>query len=172
MSRSFSKIRHIQESNLKLEKRMLSEQSFFGAAEVIDVMNNAVGPSADVSVSTGLECQKPNSSENKVAQLFKFAQKQPQVQINQVGGWINRLKKGMSGIGASNDVLKVLTEIKTMQQLSTIINNWSKYSGNNQTLFQWMSEEHTITWGTIWKSFGKFKDQANIKDCLDKQEIT
>jgi len=154
----------ISESQYKL----LREQSFFGAAEVIDVMNNAAGPSVDVNVSTGLECQKPNSSENKVAQLFKFAQKQPQVQINQVGGWINRLKKGMSGIGASDDVLKVLKEIKTMQQLSTIINNWSKYSGNNQTLLQWMSEEYTITWDTIWKSFGKFKDQANIKDCLDK----
>ena len=55
------------------------------------------------------------------------------VNIEQVEMWCedgltNRLKKGMSGLGASNDVLKVLSEIKTMQQLSTIINNWSKYS--------------------------------------------
>jgi hypothetical protein len=150
--------------------RLLNEQPFFGAAEVIDVMNNAAGPSGDIGFSAGIECQKPTPAETKVSQLFKFAQKQPQVQINQVGGWINRLKKGMSGIGASDDVLKVLKEIKTMQQLSTIINNWSKYSGNNQTLLQWLSEEHTITWDTIWQSFGKFKDQANIKDCLDKSE--
>lgn len=147
---------------------LLREQSFFGAAEVIDVMNNAAGPSADISFSTGLECQKPNPAETKVSQLFKFAQKQPQVQINQVSGWINRLKKGMTGIGASDDVLKVLKEIKTIQQLSTIINNWSKYSGNKQTLLQWFDEEHTITWDTIWESFGKFKDQANIPNCLDK----
>ena len=147
---------------------LLREQSFFGAAEVIDVMNNAAGPSADVNFNPSFGCQKPNPSETKVSQLFKFAQKQPQVQINQVGGWINRLKKGMTGIGASDDVLKVLKEIKTIQQLSTIINNWSKYSGNKQTLLQWFAEEHTITWDTIWQSFGKFKDQANIPDCLDK----
>lgn len=150
--------------------RLLNEQPLLGFADVLDVANNVAGPSGDVSVNTGFECQKPNSSENKVAQLFKFAQKQPQVQINQVGNWINRLKKGMEGLGANDDVLKVLTEIKSMSQLSTIINNWSKYCGNKQTLYQWLSEEHTITWDTIWKSFGKFKDQANIPNCLDKSE--
>jgi hypothetical protein len=150
--------------------RLLNEQPFFGAVEVLDVMNNVAGPSGDISFGTGIECQKPNPAETKVSQLFKFAQKQPQVQINQVGGWINRLKKGMEGLGANDDVLKVLKEIKSIQQLSTIINNWSKYSGNNQTLLQWLGEEHTITWDTIWQSFGKFKDQANIPNCLDKPD--
>ena len=154
--------------------RLLNEQEIaLGLADVaaspeFDTFNNAQG---GPSVDTGggyFGCQKPNPSETKVSQLFTFAQKQPQVQINQVGGWINRLKKGMEGMGANDDVLKVLTEIKTMSQLSTIINNWKKYCGNNQTLYQWLSEEHTITWDTIWKSFGKFKDQAKIPDCLDK----
>ena len=155
--------------------RLLNEQEIaLGLADMastpeFDAFNNAQGgPSVDFGSDYG--CQKPVSSDKKVAELFNFAQKQPQVQINQVGNWINRLKKGMEGLGANDDVLKVLTEIKTMSQLSTIINNWKKYCGNNQTLYQWLSEEHTITWDTIWKSFGKFKDQANIKDCLDKSE--
>ena len=152
--------------------RLLNEQPLLGLADIatspeFGALSDAGGGlSFDTSGSYG--CQKPNSGENKVSQLFKFAQKQPQVQVNQVGNWINRLKKGMEGMGANDDVLKVLTEIKTMSQLSTIINNWKKYCGNNQTLYQWLSEEHTITWDTIWKSFGKFKDQARIPDCLDK----
>lgn len=144
--------------------RLLNEQPVG-----FQIANNISGPlSVGDPFNTGNRCQKPNSGENKVSQLFKFAQKQSQVQVNQVGNLINRLKKGMEGLGANDDVLKVLTEIKSMSQLSTIINNWSKYSGNNQTLLQWLSEEHTITWDTIWKSFGKFKDQANVPDCLDK----
>ena len=150
--------------------RLLNEQPV-GLQMGVEIANIASGPlSIGDSFNTEGRCQKPNPAETKVSQLFKFAQKQPQVQINQVGNWINRLKKGMSGLGASNDVLKVLTEIKSMSQLSTMINNWLKYSGNNQTLLQWLGEEHTITWDTIWKSFGKFKDQANIPDCLDKSE--
>jgi hypothetical protein len=152
--------------------RLLNEQPLLGLADVatspeFGALSDAGG---GLSVDTGSSygCQKLNSSENKVSQLFKFAQKQPQVQVNQVGNWINRLKKGMEGMGANDDVLKVLTEIKTMSQLSTIINNWKKYCGNNQTLYQWLSEEHTITWDTIWKSFGKFKYKANVKECLDK----
>jgi hypothetical protein len=158
--------------------RLLNEQeialglSDVAASPEFEGLNNAAGPSGDFNLPTRGVCQKPNPSETKVSQLFKFAQKQPQVQINQVGGWINRLKKGMEGMGANDDVLKVLTEIKTMSQLSTIINNWKKYCGNNQTLYQWLSEEHTITWDTIWKSFGKFKDQARIPDCLDKDNYT
>jgi hypothetical protein len=152
--------------------RLLNEQPV-GLQMGVEIANIASGPlSVGDPFNDGRLCQKLNSGENKVSQLFKFAQKQPQVQINQVGNWINRLKKGMEGMGSNNDVLKVLTEIKTMSQLSTIINNWLKYCGNKQTLLQWLSEEHTITWDTIWKSFGKFKDQANIPDCLDKSEYS
>jgi hypothetical protein len=155
----------IKESQYKLLNEQLAASLEMG----VEIANNASGPlSVGDAYGTESKCQKLNSSENKVAQLFKFAQKQPQVQINQVGNWINRLKKGMEGLGSNDDVLKVLTEIKSMSQLSTIINNWLKYCGNKQTLYQWLSEEHTITWDTIWKSFGKFKDQANIPDCLDK----
>jgi len=156
--------------------RLLNEQPLLGFADIVTspefgALGDAGGGlSVGDPFNTANMCQKPNSGENKLSQLFKFAQKQPQVPVVQVGNWINRLKKGMSGLGASNDVLKVLTEIKSMSQLSTIINNWSKYSGNNQTLLQWLGEEHTITWDTIWKSFGKFKDQANIPDCLDKSD--
>jgi hypothetical protein len=150
---------------------LLNEQLAASLEMGLEMANNASGPlSVGDPFNAESRCQKPNPAETKVSQLFKFAQKQPQVQINQVGGWINRLKKGMEGLGANDDVLKVLKEIKSIQQLSTIINNWSKYSGNNQTLLQWLSEEHTITWDTIWQSFGKFKDQAKIPDCLDKSE--
>ena len=153
--------------------RLLNEQLAASLEMGVEIANNASGPlSVGDTYGTESKCQKPNSGENKVSQLFKFAQKQPQVQVNQVGNWINRLKKGMEGLGANDDVLKVLTEIKSMSQLSTIINNWKKYCGNNQTLYQWLSEEHTITWDTIWKSFGKFKDQARIPDCLDKDNYS
>jgi len=113
--------------------RLLNEQPLLGLADIatspeFGALSDAGG---GLSVDTGSSygCQKLNSSENKVSQLFKFAQKQPQVQVNQVGNWINRLKKGMEGMGANDDVLKVLTEIKTMSQLSTIINNWKNIVG-------------------------------------------
>ena len=53
MNRSYSKIRHIQESNEKLEKRLLSEQDFSGMLK--NLLNLAIGKTDNKSDNSGVK---------------------------------------------------------------------------------------------------------------------
>jgi hypothetical protein len=69
----------------------------------------------------------------------------------------------MTGVGASNDLTKVLSEIKTQQQMGSVLNAYNKKFG--KTLYQDLSDEHTITWDTIWGLVKKFKKGISIDGC-------
>jgi len=58
MNRSYSKIRHIQEANQRLEKRMLSEQTPFGFKKPVGVDNEKLG--LDQNVSTDIDAEMDN----------------------------------------------------------------------------------------------------------------
>jgi hypothetical protein len=53
MNRSYSKIRHIQESNEKLEKRLLSEQDFSGMLK--NLLNLAIGKTDNKTDNSGVK---------------------------------------------------------------------------------------------------------------------
>jgi hypothetical protein len=88
---------------------------------------------------------------------------QPNQLDKTIQSWILRLHNSMTGVGASNDLTKVLSEIKTQQQMGSVLNAYNKKFG--KTLYQDLSGEHTITWDTIWGIVKKFKSGISIGAC-------
>ena len=70
-----------------------------------------------------------------------------------------KMKTQMTGVGSGN-VLNLLSQIKTPGELATLVKNWKNISGDNKTLFQWLSEEYTISWDQVLsvleKNFKKY----------------
>jgi len=65
MNRSYSKIRHIQESNEKLEKRMLSEQTPFGFKKPVDDYMDKVELGQNNSTNIDVEMDNRNKEITK-----------------------------------------------------------------------------------------------------------
>ena len=82
-----------------------------------------------------------------------------------IQSWILRLNNSMKGVGSSNDLSKVLSEIKTQQQMGSVLNAYNKKFG--KTLYQDLSGEQTITWNTIWGIVKKFKSGISIAVCKE-----
>ena len=82
-----------------------------------------------------------------------------------IQSWILRLNNSMKGLGASNDLSKVLSEIKTKEQMGSVLNAYNKKFG--KTLYQDLSGEQTITWNTIWGIVKKFKSGISMNGCKE-----
>ena len=82
-----------------------------------------------------------------------------------IQSWILRLNNSMKGVGASNDLTKVLSEIKTKEQMGAVLNAYNKKFG--KTLWQDLSGEQTITWNTIWGLVKKFKSGISMNGCKE-----
>ena len=77
-----------------------------------------------------------------------------------IQSWILRLHNSITGVGASNDLSKVLSEIKTKQQMGSVLNAYYKKFGTS--LHQDLSGEYTISWDTIWGIVKKFNSGSGI----------
>lgn len=102
MNRSYSKIRHMQESNNKLEKRILSEQTKF-----------TIDPE---------DMNLPN--EDKLKKLF-MSQGEPSQEVKKMG---NEFKEAMNACVSENNLYKVKgfldgIENKKMSFLNTLVAN-------------------------------------------------
>ena len=82
-----------------------------------------------------------------------------------IQSWILRLHNSITGFGASNDLSKVLSEIKTKQQMGSVLNAYYKKFGTS--LHQDLSGEYTISWDTIWGIVKKFKSGISIDPCKE-----
>lgn len=82
-----------------------------------------------------------------------------------IQSWILRLNNSMKGIGSSNDLSNVLSEIKTKEQMGSVLNAYNKKFG--ETLWQDLSGEQTITWNTIWGIVKKFKSGISMDGCKE-----
>jgi len=82
-----------------------------------------------------------------------------------IQSWILRLNNSMKGVGSSNDLTKVLSEIKTKEQMGAVLNAYNKKFG--KTLWQDLSGEQTITWNTIWGIVKKFKSGISMNGCKE-----
>jgi len=137
---------------------ILNEQGFieFAAHET------TTGSGWDQGIdSTGKSTLKTLPSKDVVKNLFILSRSwsSSQNDINKVKPIMLKMKNEMKGLGAGN-FLKLLSQIKTTGELSTLNNNWKKFTGESKTLFQWLSEEYTISWDQILnildKSFRKY----------------
>jgi len=87
-----------------------------------------------------------------------------------IQSWILRLNNSIKGLGSSDDLSKVLSEIKTKEQMGSLLNAYNKKFG--KTLYQDLSGEYTITWNTIWGIVKKFKSGISMGGCKERYTKT
>ena len=160
-----SRIIRLTERDLtRLVKRVINEQIFFGNSGGLTLGTPEVdNGSVDLRVGSSNPCLAYKSSAELTLELFgklRGISGQPNQLDKTIQSWILRLHNSMTGVGASNDLTKVLSEIKTQQQMGSVLNSYNKKFG--KTLYQDLSGEQTITWNTIWGIVKKFKSGSGI----------
>ena len=156
----------LTESDLtRLVRRVIKEQ-FLGGLEAMPELGYSVDTGVGNAPQTG--CKTYKSSGELSLELFgklRGISGQPNQLDKTIQSWILRLHNSMTGVGASNDLTKVLSEIKTQQQMGSVLNAYNKKFG--KTLYQDLSGEHTITWDTIWGLVKNFKKGISIDGCKE-----
>ena len=163
-----SRIIRLTERDLtRLVKRVINEQMFFGNSGGLTLGTPEIdNGTVDLTVGSSNPCLAYKSSAEMTLELFgklRGISGQPNQLDKTIQSWILRLHNSMTGVGASNDLTKVLSEIKTQQQMGSVLNAYNKKFG--KTLYQDLSGEHTITWDTIWELVKKFKKGISIDGC-------
>ena len=146
--------------------KIINEQLVGGLLDMPDLGQDVVGIHNMGGVKSA--CKTYKSSGELSLELFGKL-RSVAGQTNQldktIQSWILRLNNSMSGVGSSNDLTKVLSEIKTQQQMGSVLNAYNKKFG--KTLYQDLSGEHTITWDTIWGLVKKFKSGISMNGCKE-----
>ena len=169
------RIVRLTESDLtRIVKRVINEQMFFGNAGGLLSMPETGYDSGTIN-NNPVEgsCKTYKSSGELTLELFgklRGIAGQTNQLDKTIQSWILRLNNSMKGLGASNDLSKVLSEIKTQQQMGSVLNAYNKKFG--KTLYQDLSGEHTITWDTIWGIVKKFKSGISIGACKERNTQT
>jgi hypothetical protein len=159
------KVVRLTESDLtRIVKRIINEQIFFGNSGGLTLGTPEIdNGTVDLTVGSSNPCLAYKSSAELTLELFgklRGISGQPNQLDKTIQSWILRLHNSMTGVGASNDLTKVLSEIKTQQQMGSVLNSYNKKFG--KTLYQDLSGEQTITWNTIWGIVKKFKSGSGI----------
>jgi hypothetical protein len=84
---------------------------------------------------------------------------QPNQLDKTIQSWILRLHNSMTGVGSSNDLTKVLSEIKTKEQMGSVLNAYNKKFG--KTLYQDL--KGTDVWGLV----KKFRSGISMNGCKE-----
>jgi hypothetical protein len=148
----------------RLVKRVINEQIFFGSSGGLTLGTPEIdNGSVDLRVGSSNPCLTYKSSAEMTLELFgklRGVAGQTNQLDKTIQSWILRLNNSMTGVGASNDLTKVLSEIKTQQQMGSVLNAYNKKFG--KTLYKDLSGEYTISWDTIWGIVKKFKSGSGI----------
>ena len=159
----------LTESDLtRLVRRVIKEQ-ILGGLEAMPEFGYSVDTGGGYAPQIG--CKTYKSSGELSLELFgklRGISGQPNQLDKTIQSWILRLHNSMTGVGASNDLTKVLSEIKTQQQMGSVLNAYNKKFG--KTLYQDLSGEHTITWDTIWGLVKNFKKGISIDGCKEQNQ--
>jgi hypothetical protein len=111
-------------------------------------------------------CEKLKTSAQKVMDAFARSRTlsgKPSKDDKTIQNWVSRISKSMEGTGITSDFQKVLSEIKTAQQLGSVLDAYNyKYK---RLLFNDLKGEYTISWDTIWASIKKFQPTLKIDTC-------
>lgn len=86
-----------------------------------------------------------------------------------INGWVKRLRKSVSGLGTSSDFMKVLSEIKTLNELCSVVQRYHMvdFYQSGESLFDAISGEMKISWMDIIESLINFIVELEIQDCKD-----
>ena len=162
----------LKESDLiRIVKKILNEQM-----PVMDMLSSIPETGQEVTGLVGVQstpCEVNKTSSEMVLEIFKKSrgvQGQPSQTDKTVQNWISRISKSMEGVGITSDFTKVLSEIKTPQQLGAVLNGYN--TKFKRTLYQDLSGEYTISWDTISKSLKKFESPLKIGWCKKFKNIT
>jgi hypothetical protein len=88
---------------------------------------------------------------------------QPSQSDKTIQSWAQRIHNILSQVGGSDDLRKVFNEIKTQQQMGSVLLAYNKKFG--KPMYQDLSEKLTISWDTVWDMVKKFKKGIRIKMC-------
>jgi hypothetical protein len=130
MNRSFSKIRHIQEANQRLEKRIMSEQQVEYKGQKINPGDQIVFMDMDTAELNKYINKKPDPESSQVMSRkdARKARKQYERDSEDKEQWYQYNRENPTAEEAINDKLKKLLEGKTFQLYSD-----PNYSNGNQS---------------------------------------
>jgi len=154
------RIIRLTESDLaRIVKRVIKEQSILSLP---DFGQDVVGLH-----KTGPRCTSYKEPNQVVFDIFMKARKstgQPSQSDQKIINWVKRIGTSIQGTGISSDFTKVLSEIKTPQELGAVVIGYNtKYK---RPLYQDLSGEYGISWKTIRTSLSKMEKDLKIEDCL------
>ena len=169
MNRSYSKIRHIQESNQRLENRLLNEQEH---KFPMDGKPHPVGPGMPPPTTTNdltsklkkvnrdykqicnvckqnASMVKPSSNAKKVANDFSTAISGGANPFDNFGGYEDKgtdtdanYSKGQTpGASPAHNTGKALSGLRNAEELCDMIINYETYSGSDETFEEALSGE-------------------------------
>lgn len=118
-------------------------------------------------------CQKKKNSAELVLSVFaksRGLKGQPSTNDKTIQSWVSRISKSMAGAGITPDFQKVLSEIKTPQQLGAVLNAYN--TKFKKVLYDDLKGEYTISWDTIWNSIKKLAKTMSIDYCKVRTNIT
>jgi hypothetical protein len=156
-----NKIIRLTEAELVLiVKQVIKEQPLGGLLNMPETGYSAV------DVQPFSECQVTATEAELVLEVFsglRGLKGQPSTSDKTIQSWVKRLYNSMSGVGVSSDLTKVLTEIKTPQQMGAVLNAYNQKYG--RPLYKDLSGEYGITWKTIWNIVKKFEKTVSVTYC-------
>ncbi len=160
----------LTENQAKKLLSVVSEQLPMAA----DIITSAAdfGVNLDVGASKNLDdraCKiKKNSSELVLSVFAKSrgTSGRPNINDKTIQSWVSRISKSMDGAGITGDFQKVLSEIKTPQQLGSVLEAYeTKFK---RKLYNDLKGEYTISWDTIWNYIKKFSKTLSIDYCRER----
>jgi hypothetical protein len=156
----------LTESDLiRIVRRVIKEQG----PQFIDIISGAsnFGLNFDAGIDGGMYgCKTQKSSYDLVIELFnksKNLNNKPSTSDTQIKKWVSRIYSSMDGIGMGDDFTKVLSEIKTPEQLGAVLDSYRITHKNYLSVD--LSGEYTISWDTIWNNLKKFQSILKIDSC-------
>jgi uncharacterized membrane protein len=105
MNRSYSKIRHIQEANIRLEKRLLKEDE----SQVLDVINNELSTIGEEPVST----------EDIEFALNDCPLETPPTADEKQKTMLQKIKEQIDGLTSAKDVKELIKKVKSIFKRKT-----------------------------------------------------
>ena len=189
MNRSYSKIRHIQESNQRLENRLLNEQEH---KFPMDGKPHPVGPGMPPPTTTNdltsklkkvnrdykqicnvckqnASMVKPSSNAKKVANDFSTAISGGANPFDNFGGYEDKgtdtdanYSKGQTpGASPAHNTGKALSGLRNAEELCDMIINYETYSGSDETFEEALSGDLSYKSDSCEKSRIMFADPVS-----------
>jgi hypothetical protein len=156
----------LTERQLKKLYGIISEQLPMAADIISGASDFGVNIDATGDMSSNVGCQVPKTSAQKVIDSFAKSRTlsgKPSMNDKTIQNWVLRISKSMEGAGITSDFQKVLSEIKTAQQLGSVLDAYNnKYK---RLLYNDLKGEYTISWDTIWNVIKKFQPTLKNELC-------